>query len=68
MVSGMDEAKPDPETLKHRQSAQEAAELEALAGAEDEAEADKHARRADKARYLREKLEQQSQADRSAHE
>jgi hypothetical protein len=64
MVSCMDEAKPDPETLKHRQSAQEAAEREALADAEGDAEAEKHERRADKARYLREKLEEQSEANR----
>lgn len=68
MVSAMDEAKPDPDTLKHRQRAQEVAEREALAGAADKAEAETHARRADKARYLREKLEEQTEADRSAHE
>lgn len=61
----MDEPTPATEVLKRQQRAQELAEREALAVAEREAEAKKHARRADKARYLREKLEQQSQADRA---
>ncbi len=57
---------PTIEALKRRQLAQELAEREALAGAESEAEADKHQRRADKARYLREKLQQRELADRDA--
>ncbi len=60
----MDESSPDTETLKRQQLAQEQTEREALTAAEREAEAHKHERRADKARYLREKLEQQSEADR----
>jgi hypothetical protein len=63
-VSRMDESAPDTEVLKRQQRAQELAEREALAEAEGEPEALKHERRADKARYLREKLEQQSEADR----
>lgn len=59
----MEEASPDTETLKRQQLAQEQAEREAVSEAERDAEAHKHERRADKARYLREKLEQQSQAD-----
>ncbi len=57
---------PATEDLKRQQRAQELSEREALRAAEREAEAKKHERRADKARYLREKLEQQSDADRTA--
>jgi hypothetical protein len=57
---------PDVEQLKHRQREQELAERDALAGADSEAEAEKHERRADKARYLREKLEQREQSEREA--
>ena len=60
----MPETEPTPEALKRRQEAQETAELEALADAETEDDALTHERRADKARYLREKLDAQSRADR----
>jgi hypothetical protein len=62
-VSGDD---PTTEKLRLRQLAQERAEREALAQAHSEADAESHLRRADKASYLREKLEQQQQADREA--
>ncbi len=62
----MDEPTPAAEVLKRQQREQELAEREALIRAEPEAEAKKHERRADKARYLREKLEQQTEADRTA--
>jgi hypothetical protein len=62
----MDEPTPTAEVLKRQQREQELAEREALTKAEQEAEAKKHERRADKARYLREKLEQQTEADRDA--
>jgi hypothetical protein len=62
----MDEPTPATEVLKRQQREQELAEREALTKAEQEAEAKKHERRADKARYLREKLEQQTEADRDA--
>jgi hypothetical protein len=61
----MEEPTPATEDLKRQQRAQEVAEREALTKAEHEAEAKKHERRADKARYLREKLEQQTEADRT---
>jgi hypothetical protein len=61
----MDEPTPATEDLKRQQRAQELAERAALTTAEREAEAKKHERRADKARYLREKLEQQTEADRT---
>ena len=57
---------PDLEQLKRRQREQELAEREALAGADSEAEADKHERRADKARYLQEKLQQREEGERKA--
>lgn len=62
----MDQPTPATEALKRQQREQELAEREALTKAEREAEAKKHERRADKARYLREKLEQQTEADRDA--
>jgi hypothetical protein len=66
IVSNMVEPEPTTEQLKVRQQEQETAEHKALSQAATESEADKHQRRADKARYLREKLEQQEQADREA--
>jgi hypothetical protein len=54
------------EELKRRQLAQERAEREALEDADSAAEARTHERRADKARYLREKLTERERADRDA--
>jgi hypothetical protein len=62
----MTDDEPTVEELKQRQLAQELAEREALDNADTEADADKHQRRADKARYLREKLQEREQADREA--
>lgn len=59
----MDEPEPTPEVLLRRQRAQEDAERAAQAEASSDETALTHARRADKARYLREKLEAQSEAD-----
>jgi hypothetical protein len=66
IVLRMVQPEPTTEQLKVRQHEQETAEHKALSQAETEAEADKHQRRADKARYLREKLEEQERADREA--
>lgn len=63
---GMTDEEPTVEELKQRQLAQELAERDALDHADTEADADKHQRRADKARYLREKLQEREQADRQA--
>ena len=60
----MVESEPTTERLKVRQHEEETAQQQAVRQAETEAEADKHRRRADKARYLREKLEEQQRADR----
>lgn len=57
---------PSAEELRRRQRSQERAETEQLAEAITPAEADRHRRRAEKARYLREKLEQRERADRDA--
>lgn len=54
------------EELKRRQLAQERAEREEIGDAVSEADADRHRRRADKAQYLREKLEERERADREA--
>ena len=65
-----DERDPLSETaeLKRRQLDQEQLEREQLAGAQEEADAERHRRRADKARYLREKLEQREQVERELDE
>jgi hypothetical protein len=52
------------EELKIVQADREAAEREAAASAVDEDEVAQHARRADKARYLRQKLEEREQSER----
>jgi hypothetical protein len=57
---------PPTEELKLRQLAQEHAEREQLADAENEAEAERHRRRADKAGYLRQKLEERERSEREA--
>ncbi|MGA9860451.1 MAG: hypothetical protein WBQ18_21485 [Solirubrobacteraceae bacterium] len=57
---------PSAEELKRRQRDQELAEREGLEHAETVAEAARHERRADKAGYLREKLEQRQRAERDA--
>lgn len=57
---------PGTEDLKRQQAAQEQAERERLADAETGADADRHRRRAEKAEYLRHKLEEREQADREA--
>jgi uncharacterized coiled-coil protein SlyX len=57
---------PDVEKLKKRQLAQEQVARDALADAVTEADAAKHERRADKARYLREKLQEREQSEHEA--
>ena len=52
------------EELKGIQTEREAAERERARSAHDEDEAAQHERRADKARYLREKLEQRAESER----
>jgi hypothetical protein len=64
----MSSDEPTVEELKRRQIDQERAERERLADAHNQADADRHRRRADKANYLRGKLEQRQQADRDAAE
>jgi hypothetical protein len=64
----MSSDEPTIEQLRRRQAEQERAERERLANADNEAEADRHRRRADKAQYLRGKLEERQQADRDAAE
>jgi hypothetical protein len=57
---------PTTEELRLRQLEQERAQLRGLEHAETEADAETHLRRADKAGYLRRKLEAQQRADREA--
>jgi hypothetical protein len=52
--------------IKRRQREEELAEREQLADADIGADAERHRRRADKARYLREKLEERERADQEA--
>ncbi|HWE13236.1 MAG TPA: hypothetical protein VG365_06985 [Solirubrobacteraceae bacterium] len=56
---------PQTEELKLRQLAEERAEREQLADAENAAEAELHRRRADKASYLRRKLEERERSERA---
>jgi hypothetical protein len=63
MVTPVEDPDPTPEALRRRQEAQEAAERTAQTHAVSDENALTHERRADKARYLREKLEAQSEAD-----
>ena len=57
---------PPTDELKLRQLAQERAEREQLADADNEADVQRHLRRADKADYLRRKLEEREQSEREA--
>ena len=56
----------DTAQLKQRQRDQERLEREQLSRADTEAEAERHRRRADKAQYLRQKLEEREQSERDA--
>jgi hypothetical protein len=55
---------PSVEELQRRQRNEERAEREQLAEASAPADAERHRRRADKARYLRRKLEERKRAER----
>jgi hypothetical protein len=55
---------PDTTELKRRQLEQEQLERDQLARSETDADAERHRRRADKARYLRSKLEQRERSER----
>jgi hypothetical protein len=55
---------PETEELKKLQLQREAEEQERAKAAPDEPETAQHERRADKARYLREKLEQRAASER----
>jgi hypothetical protein len=57
---------PTTEELRLRQLEEERAHLRGLEHAETDADAESHLRRADKAGYLRQKLEEQQRADREA--
>jgi hypothetical protein len=57
---------PTTEELRLRQLEEERAQLRELERAETDADAETHLRRADKAGYLRQKLEEQQRADRAA--
>ena len=55
--------RPSTEKLRREQDRRETQELKRLDQAEEPAEADQAARRADKAAYLKEKLREQEDAD-----
>jgi len=57
---------PTTEELRLEQLQREAKERERAGGAAEEDEAEQHERRADKASYLREKLEERAEAERKA--
>ncbi len=54
---------PSVEDLRRRQRQQEQVEREQVADADTGAEADRHRRRAEKAHYLRRKLEERQRAE-----
>ncbi len=58
----------ETEELKKLQLQREADEQERARSAPDEEETAQHERRADKARYLREKLEQRAASEREQHD
>jgi hypothetical protein len=62
-MDGNDRAHPTPEELSEHELEQEKLSREAASEAETDEEARVNLRRADKARYLREKLDQQARAD-----
>jgi hypothetical protein len=64
----MSDEEPTPDQLRERELAEERIARAAASDADSEEEARASLRRADKARYLREKLERQAEADRDAHE
>jgi len=66
-VLGMTEEQKTEE-LKVIQSEREAEERKLAKSARDEDELEQHARRADKARYLREKLEERAESERRLKE
>jgi hypothetical protein len=62
----VEDSEPSTQELKLRQLEQEVAQREAAAEAETGAEAESGRRRADKAHYLRQKLEQREESERQA--
>ena len=64
----MDEPDLTPEELSERERIQERASRAAASKADSEQEERTELRRADKARYLRERLEEQADADRATNE
>ena len=60
------EEDPTTQELRVEQFRREKSELEAAAEAEAPEETEQHGRRAEKASYLREKLEQRAEAEREA--
>lgn len=66
IVSGIAEDEPTTEQLKRQQLEQEEVERERLADPVSEADADRHRRRAEKASYLRQKLEERERSEREA--
>lgn len=63
IVAAMSGDEPTIEELRRQQLESERAERQALADAQTGADAETHRRRADKASYLRHKLDKQRQAD-----
>ena len=63
IVAGVSNDQPSTEELRRRQLDQERAEREQLAEADTDADADRHRRRAEKAGYLRRKLQEREHAE-----
>jgi len=63
IVFGMAADEPSTDDLRRRQLEEERTQSEKLATADTEAEADRHRRRAEKAGYLRRKLEERRRSE-----
>ena len=64
----MGEEKPETRELRIKQEKRETTEIEAVKESHLDDEKAQHARRADKAAYLREKLEQRAESERKLEE
>ena len=64
----MAEEKPETRELRIKQKKRETAEFEALKQSDLDDEKAQHARRADKAAYLRQKLEERAESERKLDE
>jgi hypothetical protein len=63
IVAGVTDDQPTTQELRRRQQDQERTEREQVAESDTDADADRHRRRAEKAGYLRRKLQEREQSE-----